>query len=412
LKDQLNVRKKGIKLSAPAGRAFKVPGFMASGVVAGVKKAGGLDLALILSDTPASVAGVFTTNRVKAAPVLLDMKRIRRGVARGVVVNSGNANACTGERGMRDAAAMAGHVEDALGLPGGAILVASTGVIGVPLPADKIRKAVPALVKALSPGGIASASKAIMTTDAFPKTASARSVIGGRAVMVGGVAKGAGMIRPDMATMLAFLMTDADIKGGALKRALRAAVDGSFNSIAVDNDTSTNDTVLVFANGRSGAPEIKEGTPAYRAFLGLLSGVSLRLAHLIVRDGEGATRFIEIAVRGAATEGEARKGARTVADSYLVKAAFFGGDPNWGRILAALGRSGIRMREGGVDISFNGVDVVKGGLDTGKEALAARALKAKDVSVLIRLNAGRGSAVVWTTDLTYDYVRINSAYRT
>jgi len=392
---------------------FKVPGFKASGVSCGIKKKrGARDLALIASDVDARVAGVFTRNAVKAAPVLIDMKRVRKGVSRGVVVNSGNANACTGEQGHKDALVVAGLVEKALDAPRSSMMVSSTGVIGVPLEVEKIASAMPALVGALDYEGFEDAAEAMMTTDSFAKTALSRARVGGKTVTIGGVAKGAGMICPDMATMLAFLMTDADISQAALERSLASAVELSFNRIVVDNDTSTNDTVLVFANGVSDCAEIKINTPAYKTFSILMNYVCLKLAHMIVRDGEGATRFVEINVRGAASEAAALKAARTIAESYLVKTALYGGDPNWGRIMAALGRSGVKMKQERVRISLNGVTVVKDGLDAGNEARAARALKAPEIVVRVDLSLGRFSSKVWTSDLTKDYVKINSSYRT
>ena len=395
------------------GRLFelRVPGFRAAGVSCGIKKNGKKDLAVIVSDSPATVAGVFTTNKVKAAPVLLDMKRIKKGVASGIIVNSGNANACTGAEGMKAAEAMATAAEKALGLKKGSVFVSSTGVIGVPLPIGRVEAGMPHLVKALGYDGLHAACEAIMTTDAFPKKAVARMKINGSEVTIAGIAKGAGMICPNMATMLAFFLTDANIKKTALSKALKAAVEASFNSIIVDNDTSTNDTVLVLANGK-GTDEIKEGTKEFSAFTGLLTGLAAELAHLIVKDGEGATRFVEIEVTGAASAAEAKRAARTVAESFLCKTAFFGGDPNWGRVMAAIGRAGVKMNEARSSISFNGVEMVSRGLDTGREKEAARAMKARELKVIVGLGAGRHSARVWTSDLTYEYVRINSAYRT
>ncbi|MBI5903856.1 MAG: bifunctional glutamate N-acetyltransferase/amino-acid acetyltransferase ArgJ [Deltaproteobacteria bacterium] len=394
---------------------LRVRGFRAVGVASGIKKGANLgkkDLALIVSDIPARAAGVFTRNKVKAAPVQIDIERIMKGVSRGVIVNSGNANACTGRRGYNDALRMTALAEKSLGFKRGELLVSSTGVIGVPMPMDKMRARVPELASGLSYKGLPDAALAMMTTDAFPKTAIQKARIGGVTVTIVGIAKGAGMICPDMATMLAYFMTDANIKGRALKAALKGAADSSFNSIIVDNDMSTNDTALIFANGLSGGGVIREGSPDFNAFSRLLNKVSLKLAHMIVKDGEGATRFIEIDVRGAGDRQQARTAARTVASSFLVKTAFFGGDPNWGRIMAALGYSGVKMKEAKVSISFNGVEVVKAGVDTGKEKAAARGIKTRDVAVKIDLGAGTGSSRVWTTDLSYDYVRINSAYRT
>lgn len=390
---------------------MRVPGFRASSTSAGIKKKGSLDMALIVSDVPAVAAGLFTTNAVKAAPVLLDMERVRGGTARGIIINSGNANACTGKAGMKDALATAELAEKALGLKKGELLVASTGVIGVPLPMEKITAALPGLTAALGERGFCAAGEAILTTDAFTKTALVKVKIDGVVVTILGVAKGAGMINPDMATMLAFFMTDAAITKAPLMSALKAACGTSFNSIMVDNDTSTNDTVLILANGKSGLA-VKKGTEGYAKFSAALEDAAKRLAKMIVKDGEGATRFIEIEITGAASDKEARQAARTIAGSYLVKTAFFGADPNWGRVAGAIGRAGIKMDEACMDISFNGVAVAEGGLDTGAEKQAARVMKRKNVLLQVNLNMGSGSATFWTTDLSYEYVKINSAYRT
>jgi glutamate N-acetyltransferase/amino-acid N-acetyltransferase len=400
----------------PAAKTRKEPlsvkGFKASGIACGIKKGGLKDLAIILSDVPARVAGVYTTNRVKAAPVVLNRTRLSRGISRGVIINSGNANACTGKRGLEDARRMAGITEQATGAARGHILVSSTGVIGVPLPTEKIEKGLPRLVRGLSPAGWHSAAEAIMTTDSFSKIASAKAKISGRTVTVVGIAKGAGMICPDMATMLAFFATDANITGPALSKALRTAVDRSFNRITVDNDTSTNDTVLIFANGLSGGNKISVRSGGLGTFSRLLNQVSLSLAHMIVSDGEGATKFLEFHIKGAASEEDARLAARALAGSLLVKTAFFGGDPNWGRIMAVLGSSGIKMREEKVNITFNKVPVVRRGLDANKQKEAARAIKAGEVNVTVDLKMGKSNYKLWTTDLSYDYVRINSSYRT
>jgi len=404
--------KKTAKARAAKGtRSLRVAGFRASALSAGIKKGKAPDMALIVSDTPAVATGLFTTNKVKAAPVLFDMERLAGGRAGGVIINSGNANACTGEAGLRDARETAGLAERSLGLRSGEILVASTGVIGVPLPMEKIRAAVPGLARGLDERGFCRASEAILTTDAFTKTALVKKKINGKMVSILGIAKGAGMINPNMATMLAFFMTDAAITKAPLKAALKSACETSFNSIMVDNDTSTNDTVLIFANGRSGVA-IKKGTEEFDEFASLLDEASKRLAKMIVKDGEGATRFIEILVEGAATDKEARRAARAIAGSYLVKTAFFGADPNWGRVAAAMGRSGVKMEESSLDIYFNGVAVAVSGLDAGGEKEAARAMKKKNIVLRVNLNMGGGSATFWTTDLSYDYVRINSAYRT
>lgn len=391
---------------------FTVPGFRAAGISCGVKKSGKKDLALITSDLPASVAAVYTTNKVKAAPVVYDMRRTRKGHSRGIVVNSGNANACTGPEGYQDAGAMAKAGEKALGLKSGQMLVSSTGVIGVPLPVDRITRAMDEVTSKLSPDGFSDAAEAIMTTDAFPKKARATFKVGRKAVTVLGIAKGAGMICPDMATMLAFFTTDAAVSPAVLRKVLREAVDKTFNSIIVDNDTSTNDMAVAFANGASGAGPLAPGRPGYRRFVDAFGEVAGKLARMIVSDGEGATRFVEVRVEGAASGTDAKRAARTISTSMLVKTALFGGDPNWGRIIAALGRAGIRLNPDKVEIALNGVNVVKDGVDTGAEARAAKAIDAPEVEVVVKLDLGRGTATVWTTDLSYEYVKINSQYRT
>ncbi len=390
-----------------------VPGFKASAISCGIKaKRGALDLALILSDVEATVAGVFTTSSTKAAPVILDIKRVKKGRSRGVIVNSGCANASVGRLGMETALNMTASVEAGAGLKKGSILVSSTGVIGVPLPEEKVLKGVPKLVKKLSYYGLGGFATAIMTTDLWPKTVLKKARIGGKTVTVGGVAKGAGMIAPNMATMLAYFMTDAAIGPVALSSALKKAVTGSFNSIVVDNDTSTNDTVLLFANGVSGAKEIKQGTRDFALFVKLLSELSLELALLIVADGEGATHVVEVELNGATSEANAKKAARSITESLLVKTAFFGADPNWGRIVMAIGKSEVKINEEKLDISFNGVCVVKNGLDTGAEKKASAAIKRPEVKVVINLNMGQGSARLWTSDIGYKYIEVNSAYRT
>lgn len=425
---------KTLKKGRPGAKAKKpalsVPGFRASGIACGIKKGREKDLALILSDVPARVAGVLTKNRVKAAPVLFDLKRLASGTSmgvRGVIINSGNANACTGKKGLEDTQKTVRLAEEAAGIKMGQMLVSSTGVIGVPLPVKKIEKGLPGLVKALSPSGWHRAAEAIMTTDAYPKIVRASARVGGRTVTVLGIAKGAGMICPDMATMLAFFATDANLTSAALSRALKTAVDQSFNNISVDNGTSTNDMVLIFANGLAGGAGGAGGARGARggggkpiglrsrgfsAFSRLLNGLSLNLAHMIVNDGEGATKFLEFHIKGAASESDARRAARALAGSLLVKTAFFGGDPNWGRIVAALGSSGVKMSQDKVNISFNKVPVVRGGLDTGEQSRAARVIKARRVNITIDLKNGKSSYKLWTTDLSHDYVRINSAYRT
>jgi glutamate N-acetyltransferase/amino-acid N-acetyltransferase len=392
---------------------FFVPGFMYSGISAGIKEGGEKDLALIYSVTPTTAAGVFTTNRVKAAPVLLDRLRIRRSRAQAIVVNSGNANACTGERGMRDARAMADATAQALRIPRGLVLVSSTGVIGKPMPMEKILSGIPALVDNLSAHALPDAAKAIMTTDTFPKVKMGECSVGRRRIRICGVAKGAGMIMPNLATMLCFVMTDAAIEREALKKALLDAKELSFNRITVDGDTSTNDTLLVLANGLAKNPIISLGTRDYSLFRDLLTEVLRELARMVVEDGEGATKFIEVRVEGARSEADAMKVALSVANSSLVKTAFFGGDANWGRIAAALGRSGVPVNPNTFDILLNEVPVALGGMETGEalQVKAGKVLEDKSVTVTIRLHQGGAWTSVYTCDLSTDYVKINAHYR-
>ena len=400
----------GETIALLAGNAASPAGFRAAGLHCGIKREKP-DLALLVSEVPASVAGVFTTNRVKAAPVRYTQAAVARGRAQAVVVNSGNANACTGEPGLADAAEMAALTGAALDLDPGLVLVASTGVIGVPLPMDSIRRGIPTAARSLTPDG-AAAAEAIRTTDRFAKTAAVRLEIGGVPVTIGGMAKGAGMIHPNMATTLCFLTTDAALPPAVLRLALTRAVADSFNSITVDGDTSTNDTVLLLANGRADGAPITNGTELTRFTAGL-TAVASELAKMVVRDGEGATRLIAIEVSGALSDAEAHQAAMTVANSLLVKTALHGGDPNWGRILAALGRSGVEMAEERTDVLFGDLAVVQGGLGVpGIANAAAAALAGSEVTVKIRLGIGSGAARVWTCDLSEEYVRINGSYTT
>lgn len=390
------------------GNAASPLGFRAAGIHCGIKRERA-DLALLVSDVPASAAGVFTTNRVQAAPVRYTRRAVAAGRAQAVVVNSGNANACTGERGLEDAAEMALLSAGALGLGRDLVLVASTGVIGVPLPMEAIRRGIPMAAGALEADGTA-AAEAIRTTDKFPKTAACRLEIDGVAVTIGGMAKGAGMIHPNMATTLCFLTTDAALPPAVLRGALQRAVAESFNSITVDGDTSTNDTVLLLANGQAGGAPITNGEALTRFTAGLTM-VAAELAKMVVKDGEGATKLVEIRVEGAFSNAEAHQAAMTVANSLLVKTALHGGEPNWGRILAALGRSGVEMAEETTDVFFGDLAIVRGGLGVpGVWDAAAAALEQKEVTIGIRLGVGNGSARAWTSDLSEEYVRINGSY--
>jgi glutamate N-acetyltransferase / amino-acid N-acetyltransferase len=390
---------------------IQCPGFKAAGLAAGLKKNGKQDLGLIFSEVPASVAGVFTTNRVKAAPVRLDMERVAGGKAQAVIVNSGNANCCVGESGLSAAMAMCRAAAAGLGIAENLVLAASTGVIGEPLPVEKIVAAAPRLVEALSAEGFADLAEAIMTTDTAPKTVARRAAINGKTVTVVGVAKGAGMIRPDMATLLCFVCTDAEGQPAVLRRCLTMACDKSFNCITVDGDTSTNDTLLLLANGLSGASLAE--AKAQATFQEMLDDTLTTLAKMLVRDAEGATKLVEIVVKGAASDADARRVADTVANSNLVKTALFGEDANWGRILAAAGRSGAELAPERIDVFFGAVRICQDGQGCGKaaEAEATRVLKTAEFAITLDLKLGSGRAAVWTCDFSLDYVRINADYR-
>ena len=387
------------------------PGFRTAGVTAGIKKNGRRDLGLIAAAAPASVAGVFTRNRVQAAPVLLDRERVKAGACRAVVVNSGNANCCTGAEGLRHAERMARAVARALGVPEEQVLVASTGVIGEPLPVERIEAAVPTLLGELRPDGTADFAEAIMTTDRVPKALSRQIMWDGRAVTLTGVVKGAGMIRPDVATMLCFLMTDLEAAPGRLQEMLREAADRTFNRITVDGDTSTNDTILLLASGDSG---VRAEAPAVReVFYAALEEIMLALAKWVVKDAEGSNKLVAVEVRGALSDTDALAVAETIAHSPLVKTALFGEDANWGRILAAAGRAGVRLDPERVDVFIGPVQMVRAGQGCGKqaEAEATRVLKDAEFSIGVALRLGTGSATVFTCDFSLDYVRINADYR-
>jgi glutamate N-acetyltransferase/amino-acid N-acetyltransferase len=387
-------------------------GFKAAGVHAGLKKNGEPDLGLIFSETPAAVAAVFTRNQIQAAPVVLDRQRVASGRSRAIIVNSGNANCCIGEVGMRAAARMGAAAARALGLADEDVLVASTGVIGQPLPVAKIEAAAPTLVEKLTPDGFPELARAIMTTDTEPKAVFRTGRVGERPYHIAAVAKGAGMIRPDMATMLCFACTDADVPRLVLDQALRRAVDASFNRISIDGDTSTNDTAILMANGASGT---KLHAAADRdQFAALLEDALLELARWIVRDGEGVNKTVEIRVRGARTSDDARRVADTIAHSPLVKTAFFGQDANWGRILAAAGRAGVTLDPNRLDLYFDDVQMVAGGVGCGPdaEARATAVLKLPAFTVTLELNRGTETARLLTCDFSLDYVKINADYRT
>ena len=391
---------------------YTVQGFKAAAVAAGIKKKGGLDLALIFSEKEAAAAGVFTMNKVKAAPVILSQENIRHGRVRAILANSGNANACTGREGLENAKVTADLVAKELGAKSEEVLVASTGVIGAPLKVDLIARAMPDLVKGLSPEGIPSVVQAIMTTDSFPKISRFDGVVEGRPFRILGMAKGAGMIMPQMATMLSFILSDIRIDPSQLGEAVSSAVETSFNRISVDGDTSTNDMVLVLANGLAGNGVLSRDD--YKGFKEGLARVMGELATMIVRDGEGATKVVRIEIRGAASADDALTAARTVANSALVKTAFYGQDPNWGRIMAALGRSGISMREEDIRIWVDEVKIVEKGMGRGEkyEKEAAAKMLNKAFAVTVELRQGKYDDRMITCDLTHEYVSINANYRT
>lgn len=393
---------------------MKPKGFKFSAVEAAIKKPGRLDLALVFSEVPATAAAVFTTNKVKAAPVLLSMERVRNGSIQAIVVNSGNANACTGQQGMDDAFETTRLVAEGLGVPDEEVLVSSTGVIGQRMPMDRFRTAIPRLVEGVEGGTLDEVARAIMTTDTFPKLETRSGSAGGKGYTIAGIAKGAGMIMPNMATMLSFVVTDAAVDKSWLPKLLKDAVDSSFNCISVDGDMSTNDTTVLMANGAAGNAPLCPGTPEGEEFARQLRDLLLALARKIVKDGEGATKFVSITVKGAASTDDAKQAAMAVANSMLVKTAFFGEDANWGRIIAAVGYSGAQVQTEKVDICFDDVQMTLNGEFAGgdAEARGSAVLKKAEFSVTIDLKLGEGFATVYTSDLSYDYVKINADYRT
>lgn len=388
------------------------PGFKAAGVTASIKKNGEKDLGLIVSETDASAAAVFTRNIIKAAPVIIDEERIRKGRCRAIIVNSGNANCCTGIKGMEDALVMTRITASELGISEEFVLAASTGVIGEQFPIEKITTAVPGMIATLSSDGFTNFAQSIMTTDTYPKIVSQKGNLDGKVYTVTGIAKGSGMICPDMATMLAFICTDAGIAPDILKEILVTATERSFNRITIDGDTSTNDTVIIMANGCSGA--VVKNDAQKRTFQNILDDTMISLSKMIVKDGEGATKLVEIIVKGAGSHEDARVVADTVADSSLVKTALFGEDANWGRIIAAAGRSKVPVESDQIDIFFDDVLMVKNSTGCGgaAESAATDILKKSEFSITLDLNMGTGYASVFTCDFSIDYVKINADYRT
>ena len=396
-------------------KTFSVPGFTLSGIECGIKNKGHKDLALLMSDVPADAAGVFTQNQVVAASVTYDqniISSLRR--VRAVIVNSGNANACNGKQGMKDCHAVADALAKDQNILKDEILVASTGVIGVTLPTKNIISAIPKLTKELSPEGWDDAANAILTTDLVSKTASVSYKSGGQTIVIGGVAKGSGMIHPNMATMLAFLATNISIPSKTLQRSLKKAVDLTFNKITVDGDTSTNDMTLCLANGLADNPPIKINSKEFLAFEEALLLVCKDLAMKIVRDGEGATKFVTIQVQGAKTSAAAEQVAKTIANSKLVKTALFGADPNWGRIIAAVGNAGVPIHPEKINITLNKIPLIRSGSPVTGKFLSSleKSMKKKEILINVNLNMGEGDSEVFTCDLSYDYIKINAEYTT
>jgi glutamate N-acetyltransferase/amino-acid N-acetyltransferase len=392
---------------------FQCPNFRAAGVASGIKGDEALDLALIISDNPTKSAAVFTKNRVKAAPVILAMSRLDENSPRAVLINSGNANACTGKDGISDAEATTSKTAEILGILAGEVIPASTGVIGARLPVGKITASMKALCSVLAPDGFLDAAKAIMTTDTFPKLAKRRFQSGGKEYTLLGIAKGAGMICPDMATMLAIAVTDIPIKGAFLKSSLKDAVDSSFNAITIDGDMSTNDMVLLLSSPDRNESKGEIDSKGETFFSENLKDLLGELAEMIVRDGEGATKFVRITVKGAPDRDLAKGTALKVANSPLVKTAFFGEDPNWGRIMAKVGCIDGNFDPQIVDISIDNILLVSNGQSTSNsnEETAKELMGRPEFTIHIDLKAGKSSFTVLTSDLSLDYVRINAEYR-
>ncbi|MBQ2410586.1 MAG: bifunctional glutamate N-acetyltransferase/amino-acid acetyltransferase ArgJ [Selenomonadaceae bacterium] len=398
--------------NAAAGVTFP-KGFKAAGVKAGIKKSGNLDLALIYTEKEAAVAGVFTKNAVAAAPVIVSREVVKGGKAHAIVANAGCANACTGETGLANARKMAALAAAEVGCASDEVLVGSTGIIGVNLPMDKLEAGIKAAAAELSEDGSKNAGNAIITTDTYSKACSCEVEIGGQAVRFGAIAKGSGMIQPNMATMLCYITTDANISSQLMQKALSEIVEVSFNMISVDGDMSTNDTVLVLANGASGAAEITDGSPEYDKFYATLKEICQELSKRIAADGEGATKFLIINVSGTKTFEDAKTVAMSIAKSPLVKTAFFGEDPNWGRVICAVGYAGIPMVPEKTVIKFGGVPVYANGLGAEfNEDDIHKVMAEHDIVIDVEMGMGDAKATVWSCDFSYEYVKINGEYHT
>lgn len=400
------------RFSNAEGGVVAARGFTAAGVACGLKPDGNRDVALVAADDVAPAAAVFTTNTVAAAPVRVSRDHASSGTARAVVINAGNANACTGAEGDTAAREMASATAELLGCPASEVLVCSTGVIGVPLPLDTVLAGVTEAAEALDDRSGDAAAEAIMTTDTFAKQCALSFDSDGRTVTVGGMAKGSGMIAPNMATMLSVVTTDAPLTSEACDRALRDACATTFNRVTVDGDTSTNDTLVLMASGAAGGEPISSDSPSFPLIAEAVRAVCAHLARMLARDGEGATKLVEVVVTGAASEADAGKAAFAIADSPLVKTALFGNDANWGRVAMAAGKSGAALDPDRLAIVFAGIEVCRNGTAVAfDEDEALRALDAAEVTIEVDLGRGAGTATVLTCDLSYEYVRINGEYR-
>jgi len=389
-----------------------VPGFRASGIYSGIKEHNKKDLGLIFSEEVATAVGVFTTNKIPAAPVIITREKITQRICQAIIVNSGNANACTGATGINNANDLCHSVADELAISEKLVMVSSTGIIGVNLPVDKIQKVIPQLVKSLSPQGLNDFAEAIVTTDTYPKIVVEKESIDRKEVTLCGIIKGSGMVMPNMATLLAFVLTDMSIQSDLLDELLKEAVNNSLNRITIDGDMSTNDMVIMMANGYAGNAPLNKDSTDFNKFKNLLHALFSRLKNLILKDAEGSTKIISIRVEKAKSNEEAIKIAYQVANSNLVKTAFFGEDPNWGRIMAAMGNVEADINPEKIDILFDELSIVENGTSTDKIGQAKEILKKSEFQVTINLHNGTGCAEVETTDLTTEYVKINASYPT
>lgn len=391
---------------------IKIDGFLGNGIASGIKKSGRKDLGIIFAEKPARAAAVFTRNVVKGAPVIIGMERIRNGLCQALLINSGVANTHTGKDGIKRAVQTSKYLAGELEIDEELIIPSSTGIIGGKLPVDKIRDSIPRLVSGLGKNKMQDVAEAIMTTDKFPKSAHRNIIVGGRKGTIAAVAKGAGMISPDMATMLCFVMTDIDISEKAMNKALKNSVDLSFNRTIVDGDTSTNDSVFLLSSGVLGNRQVTDKGKDYEKFEQALTELNTDLAEMMVKDGEGATKVVKIIAKGAKNETDARKIAHTVGTSLLVKTAFFGEDANWGRLIAAAGRAGVEFDPEKLEIYFDRIKVVKEGKQCKDESKYEHIFKQPEFTVTLDLKQGKAESFVLTSDLTFDYVKINAHYRT